>query len=176
MSEPTELRAGDTWTWTREAGEYPAATWTLTYKLRSSRASIDITASTSGLQFAVAVAASVTAAYKADRYDWIARVTSGTTVHTVGSGVIAVLPNLGAVGAVDARSHARRVLDAIEAVIEKRATLDQSSYSIGNRSLARLSIPELLQFRDRYRAMVLAEERAARIASGGVGGTVMVRF
>jgi hypothetical protein len=176
MSEPTQIHAGDTWEWTRAEAEYPAGTWTLTYYLRNAKAAYNVTAAADGLGFAVSVAAATTAAYKPGRYDWIARVTDGTSVVTVGTGVITVLPNLGAAGAFDGRSHARIVLDALEAVIAGRATHDQSSYSIGNRSLSRMSIPELLSFRDSYRAMVASEERAARLASGGVAGKVMVRF
>ena len=48
--------------------------------------------------------------------------------------------------------HVRRVIDAIEAVIERRATKDQKSYSIDGRSLERTPIDELLLLRDRYRA------------------------
>lgn len=176
MSEPTSIRAGDTWSWTRSESAYAADTWTLTYHLRNTKAAINITATADGLQFSVSVPASTTSAYKPGRYDWIARVTDGTTTVTVGTGAIDVLPNLGASGAFDGRTHARRVLDAIEAVIERRATHDQMSYAIGNRSLSRMSVAELLQFRDSYKAMVAAEERAARIASGGVGGKILVRM
>ena len=45
----------------------------------------------------------------------------------------------------DPRAHAEKVLEAIEAVIEKRATKDQESYTIKNRSLARTGSTPLLQ-------------------------------
>ena len=46
----------------------------------------------------------------------------------------------------------QRTLEAIEAVIEKRASIDQERYKINNRELWRTPIPELLVMRDRYRS------------------------
>jgi hypothetical protein len=48
------------------------------------------------------------------------------------------------------------VLDAIEAVIENRATLDQQEYTIGSRHLKRMTAAELIEFRDKYRGLVAA--------------------
>jgi hypothetical protein len=52
----------------------------------------------------------------------------------------------------DLRTHAKKVLDSIQAVIENRATVDQSSFTIAGRSLSRMTIEELFMVRDRYRA------------------------
>lgn len=67
-------------------------------------------------------------------------------------------------------SHAQRVLAAIEAVLERRATVDQQSYGIEGRSLARMPIGDLLRFRDRYRAEVAAERAALDEADGRPSG------
>lgn len=56
------------------------------------------------------------------------------------------------------KSHAQTTLEAIEAVIENRATVDQEEYSIGNRMLKRMNIKDLLYFRDIYRQEVEIEE------------------
>ena len=75
------------------------------------------------------------------------------------------------------RSHAKIVLDAIEAVIENRANIDQSSMSIAGRSLSRMSIDDLLTFRARYKAEYLKEVKQARIKNGrGSGNTIKVNF
>jgi hypothetical protein len=69
------------------------------------------------------------------------------------------------------------VLDAIEAIIEKRSTKDQDSYSIQGRSLGRTPIADLILLRDRYRAEWVREQRAERIRNGlGHSGVVKVRF
>lgn len=59
----------------------------------------------------------------------------------------------------DLRGHAQRVLDAIEAVIEKRATKDQESYTIAGRSLSKTPISELLKLRDAYKEEVKTNGR-----------------
>ena len=75
------------------------------------------------------------------------------------------------------RSHAKIVLDSIEAVIENRANIDQSSMSIAGRSLSRMSIDELLTFRDRYKAEYLKEVKIQRIRNKrGSGNTIKVNF
>ena len=77
----------------------------------------------------------------------------------------------------DVRSHAKKVLDAIEAVLENRASQDQMSYSIAGRSLSRMSIDDLMTFRNRYRAEYLREIKLARIKNKqDSGNTIKVRF
>lgn len=51
---------------------------------------------------------------------------------------------------IDNSTHYERVLEAIEAVIEKRATLDQQKYEINGRALERMPIDDLLKLRDYY--------------------------
>lgn len=72
-------------------------------------------------------------------------------------------------------SHAQKVLDAIEAVLEKRATLDQQRYSIADRELVRTPIPELLLLRDRYRSEVRRERLSKRGALFGQKAQVWFR-
>jgi len=63
-------------------------------------------------------------------------------------------------------THARRVLTAIEAVIEGRASKDQEEYTIGTRSLKRTPIKDLLVLRDAYKAEVAHEDAQYRLAQG----------
>ncbi|MEM7217715.1 MAG: hypothetical protein AAF515_05080 [Pseudomonadota bacterium] len=75
----------------------------------------------------------------------------------------------------DSLSHAERVLRAIEAMIEGRATKDQQSTSLNGTSLSRFSWEELLGLRDRYRQEVNQERRRARQAQGlPPGGKIRV--
>ena len=165
------MTAGDTLKWTRSLSDYPATTWTLTYTLVNSTTRITITASASGTDFAVTVSAATSSGYAAGTYDWRAQVSSGGEVYTVGTGRIKINPVWSA--ATDGRSQARRALEAIESVLEGRASSATAEYEIAGRRLKYIHIPELLQLRDRYKAQVLAEERAAGI---GLGGRMQVRF
>ena len=71
----------------------------------------------------------------------------------------------------------KKVLDNIEAVLENRASIDQSSFSIAGRSLSRMSVDELLTFRDRYKVEYLEEIKKARIKNKQrSGNTIEVKF
>lgn len=180
VAEPTSVRAGDTIAWTRDdlTDTYPAGDgWGLTYYLRNGASAIDITATPSGDGFAVLETAAASAAWPKGDYNWIARVAKAPEIHTVDSGRIEIKPDLGAAGAIDDRAHAEKVLAAIEAVIEERATKDQSSYTIGSRSLSRTPIEDLIRLRTEYRAEVGRLKREARLADGlGSGTKVLTRF
>jgi hypothetical protein len=69
------------------------------------------------------------------------------------------------------------MLDAIEALIEGRATADVSTYSINGRSLTKLSIDELQKWRGVYRAEYNAELRRKKQLRGrGASNQIRVRF
>lgn len=181
--EPTEVRAGDTVKWTRDdlTATYPASGgWSLDYYLRNATASIDIGTSANAEDpdaFDVDETAATTAGWAAGEYRWIARVSKGAEVYTVETGTLLVKANLAAAGGVDDREHAEKVLTAIEAVIEGRASKDQASYTIGNRSLSRTSLPDLLALRDKYRKEVARLRAEERLAQGlNSGRTVHTRF
>jgi hypothetical protein len=164
--EPAIVNAGDTLRWLRSLPDYPAsAGWTLSYTLINSSAKITITASASGDDHLVNVSAATSAGYAAGDYEWRARVSKDGDVFTVGEGQITVR-NAYAGASFDARSHAQKTLDAIEAVIEGRASSSTAEYTLNGRSLKHISIPELLTLRDRYRAEVARETAARRAAAG----------
>jgi hypothetical protein len=180
-NEPLELRAGDTWKWTREdLSDTPAPTWTLTYRFKNAGGGFEIVATASGANFAVSVVKATTAAIAPGSYTWQAFVDAGGERYQVDHGTLKVLPDYGAgvaTVALDDRSHARKVLTAIEAILESRATKDQEEYTIAGRSLKRTPIPELLILRDRYRLEVSREVVAERIANGlGDPRRIGIRF
>ena len=168
--EPTEVTAGDTWQWQKSLADYPAGTWTLKYYFRGRVGDFEATAAASGLDHLVTIAKATTAGYKAGEYQWISVVNDATTRYTVERGLVLVKPDPSKTGAgFETRGHARIVLDAIEAVLESRATKDQEEYTIGSRSLKRTPLADLMKLRDRYKAMTLAEE-------GKVAGKVVARL
>ena len=164
--EPSSVNAGDTWRWTRSLADYPAsAGWALSYTLINASAKITVNASASGDDHAVTVAAATTAGYAAGTYDWRARVSRAGEVYTVGEGRLTVR-NAFSAATFDARTHARKTLDAIEAVIEGRASSSTAEYTIAGRSLKHIPVADLLALRDKYRAEVLREDAAAAVAAG----------
>lgn len=166
-TEPASIRAGDFATWTKTLGDYPAsAGWVLSYALVKTGTRILFSATASGDDHLIAVPAATTAAWAAGTYTWSARVTKTTEVYTVGSGSIELLPDLAAAsGGLDARSHAVKTLEALEAWIETRDAA-VAEYEIAGRRMKFIPIGELLKMRDQYRREVASEDTAARLAAG----------
>jgi hypothetical protein len=181
-TEPTSLRAGDTWRWLRTLDDYPATDWTLKYRFRHpTLAGFEIVASASGSDHSVTVSAATSAGYGAGTWAWVAWVEGGSSEkYTVDQGTVEIAADFRAAAAsatLDTRSHARKVLAAIEAVIENRATLDQEEYTIAGRSLKRTPAGELLKLRLRYLNEVRNEQAAERLANGlGTGRIIGARL
>ena len=69
------------------------------------------------------------------------------------------------------------MVEKIESILEGRADNDVNSYSINGRSLTKIPVTELMQFRAHYRAEYIKEQRKERAENSvGTGGTVHVRF
>lgn len=162
---PVTIIAGDSVSWVRELSDYPAGVWTLTYIFSNATHSFTVSTTASGTAHAAAVLAATSGAYTAGRYRWHARVTDGTAVHTVEDGWLTVKPNP-AGSNVDWRSHARKMLDAIEATLEGNATkgqLDLVSYSIGGEVSLTRDREQLLKLRAQYTLELAGEEGSAQL-------------
>lgn len=177
-TEPAELRAGDTWKWRREdLADYPAPTWVLKYRFKNAAGGFEVVAAADGTAYAITVAAATSANYVAGSYSWSAWVEGGSEVYTIGYGEITVLPNLRAgtaTAALDGRSHVKKVLDALEAVIERKATHDHLQVSIDGKSVGRMTPGEILTWRDKYRAEWVREKAAERLRKGQGGGAALL--
>lgn len=178
-NEPLTLRAGDTWKWTRTLADYPAPAWVLKYRFKNAAGGFEITATASGTAHAVTVAAATSAGYAAGSYSWMAWVEGGSSEkYTVDTGVLAIDPDYRSstsTAALDDRSHARKMLDAIEAWLESR-DVAVAEYEIAGRRMKYIPIAELLALRSRYRLEVQSEDNAAALAKGeGFGRKIQFR-
>lgn len=179
-NEPSALRAGDTWQWRREdlASDYPASGgWGLTYRFKNAAGGFEIAATADGDNFAVSVLASTTATYTAGSYVWVAQVSHGDgRKFTVDHGNLEVLANLfsgQASVASDQRSHNQIALDAIKAVMENRASIDQQEYAIAGRKLVLTPIADLLKLLNFYEARVAGELAEEALRNGRATGRVI---
>ncbi len=164
--EPATVIAGDTIQWTRSLPDYRAGDgWSLAYTLINAAGKITIAASVKDDDFFVNVPAATSANYAPGDYAWRAQVSRAGQVFTVASGRMTVSPSFSG-AALDDRSAARRMLDAVEAVLENRAGSDVAEYEINGRQLKYLSIPDLLKLRDRLRFDVQRELAAQAAAQG----------
>jgi hypothetical protein len=176
------ITAGDTLDFTTSVPDYPAsAGWTLKYRLvprTSTNSVISLTAAASGDDYNVTASAAASAAWAVDYYTWSAYVELGALRYTVDRGQLQIRASSTTLAAgTDTRTHARKVLDAIEALIESKGAADVMEYTIGNRSIKKMGMADLLVWHSRYSAMVQNEDRAERVANGlSAGGKIQVRF
>lgn len=185
--EPTTVTAGDTIQWQIALPDYPATDgWTLKYALRGSAGVINITSSASGSDHLVSITAATSATWSYGDYQWTRYVEkgAGTTLErvTLASGTITIERNwAGVTTATDTRSHVKRVLDAIEAVLEGRAGRSDAEYEIDTGGMRRriksIPISELIALHSRYRHLYQQELAAQKIAAGmAAGNRILVRF
>ena len=165
--EPQSFTAGDTVQWTKSLKDYPAsAGWVVTYTAINGAAKFTATSTADGDLHAITLAATATAAYAAGDYYFEGYASKAGQRFTIATGWWKVAPNINADATFDARSHARKTLAAIQAVIEGRASIDQQEYTIGNRSLKRTPIADLLVLMSKYETLVKSEDNALALAQG----------
>lgn len=182
-TEPSNVYCGSFTQWKRAdlSEVYSPTLYDLTYTARLAGGmsrEINVTATDDDGVFLVTLSNTLTAAQIAGTYYWQAEIVrkSDDAKVLVGTGQWTFLPDLNQTGA-DPRSHAQIMLDKIQSLLEGRADKDVTSYSIQGRSISKMSIADLLQWRDYYRKEVVRERRDNAIALGKPSKTTMkVRF
>jgi len=171
--EPNVIQSGDTTSWSKLlASSYPASGgWSLTYTLTlQSDASkrLQIAATSSNDVYTATITAAQSAALTSGTYFLFGHAAKGSERYQVYSGTLEVRPNLAAVTSGDLRSTVKQTLDAIEAVILRRATSDQQQMTINGKTLVRIPMAELLVLRDKYKAEYKNELAAEQLARTGI--------
>lgn len=181
--EPESFTAGSLVQWKRPdlSADYPPLSYNLIYVARlrgGANSEVNVTATSVNGEFLVTLSSAATAAIIPGEYFWQAEIErkSDNARILIDRGQWTILPDLDQTGA-DPRSHAEIMLDKIEALLEGRADKDVSSYSIQGRSIAKMSVTDLLTWRDYYRREVNKLKREADIAKGKPAKTtIKVRF
>jgi len=172
---PETIKAGLSFSLTLSLADYQAPEWQAKIILRGP-SQIDLTSEPAGEDHDFSKAPSITSAWSAGDYWYSLRVTDGAAVYEIESGRLTIQPDLEAEDTgYDGSTHPEKVLAAIEAVIEGRASKDQDSYRINNRELRRTPISQLLKLRDTYRTEV-ARLKAARRGKNTLGRQILARF
>ncbi|MDD2365162.1 MAG: hypothetical protein PHN84_03265 [Desulfuromonadaceae bacterium] len=179
--EPSIIYAGDTINWLITLPDYPAsAGWTLKYNAVAAGGRFALSSAPSSDDHAVTAASAATSAYPAGTYSLTKYVEhTDTTRVTLAELSLIVKPDLaGTVSATDTRGHVKKMLDAIEAVLEGTATTDQAELTIDGTTIKRRSVTDLLALRSRYLEYWKQEQQAANMAAGigGNGNKILVRF
>lgn len=178
-SEPSEIAAGDLATWKISDSDFPAGdSWELTYALVKSGTLIEITASADGDDHLVSEASATTASWTPGTYKYQGYFTKSGARYLRREGTIKILPDFASQSSgYDDRSHVKKTLDALESMIEGKASKAQAGRVVGGEILADMPIHRLIEWRDKYKGYYESEQQAEAIKKGeGHGGNILVRF
>ena len=181
--EPISFYKGETIVWKRTdiGADYAPSSYSMVWEASlesdgSTRFSATVTES--GTEYTFTLDDSATASYTAGDYFWVLKViqTSDSEKLVIDSGKLTVKDNYFATTG-DTRSHAKVMVDKLESLLEGKADADVSSYAIAGRSLNKLTVEEMLKWRDYYKAEYQREIQEFRIGNNeGSGSIVKVRF
>lgn len=175
--EPVSSGVRDRIVWRRDdlAAVYSIADFTLSYTFVSQLNTSEIlefAAIVADGSFVVEINPDNSAAFSSGAWSWeaiITRTSDGKTA-TVSRGVTQFSDT-------ETASHAQKVLAALEATLEGKATDDNLRIEIGGRTLEKMSPGELLKWRDQYKAEISRQIQADRVASGlGSGRKIKARI
>jgi len=172
---PSSIVSGLKAEWTRRLQDYSPDLWTLSYHLRGAAAA-DVTATDNGdgtflVSFVAETNGDTPTPLTPGQYFFQAYVTSiadASIKNLVDQGRVTVAPDLSAesMETFDGRSQAEIMLAAIDAMLAGKATRDQMGYTIGQRTLTRIPIDQLLEFRKHFLGVVESEAVKARVKKG----------
>ncbi len=184
MNVPAIIYAGDTVKWNEPATPNYSSTagWVASFAMRHSTGNdaLNITGvadRAGGWNFTITAAQ--TAALHVNGHWWQIAVTKDGERYTLGTGSLETKANIPASGnTYDGRTQAQIDLDAVRAEMRARITGGSvQEYSIGNRSLKKMPMADLIAMETKLKADVAREARADRLAKGmNSGRAVYVRF
>lgn len=162
---PAQLIAGDSLRLAVPSGDYPAsAGWAVSLVLQALAGSAPVTVNAvdAGEDWEIAIASSVSADLVPGPFRYLIAATKNADRSTIDSGQIEVLPDP-ARPAQDQRSPARRALDAIDAVLENRASSEDMKFTFADgRALDKIPHADLLALRKHYARIVSREATKGR--------------
>lgn len=184
MNVPALIYAGDTVKWNEPATpDYnSAAGWTATFYLRHSTGGehfaslVGVADGAGGWNFTIS--ATQSALLDENGHWWQITVSKDAERFTLGTGTLSVKANIPTTNTFDGRTQAQIDLDAVRAAMRAIVTGGATQeYSIGNRSLKKMAMADLIALETKLKADVAREARADRLAKGmNSGRAVYVRF
>ena len=180
--EPTRFRSGETVKWTKALADYSYADgWRLTYYLRGGQGALDIAASadSDGIGFSATISAAHTGQLPAGLYWMEGRVAyNGEAYVVVPSYQVTVDPDFSNTAQVqagyDGRSHARKMLDALQSAQLSAGGQRIVSYTIfGQRTVTNYSQEQWQKEYAFWESKVRDEEKQAKADRGERTGIYM---
>lgn len=184
MGVPSSIYAGDTVKFNipSTAAYNSGASWvgTFTLKHNTGNDAISVTGVADGSGgWNFTITAAQTANLHVQVHWWQLYVTKTAERYTLGQGELLVLANIPNAGTTyNGKSQAQIDLESVQAEMRARITGGGvQEYTIGNRSLKKVPMTDLIALESKLKADVARELRATRIAKGlDSGRAVYVRF
>lgn len=174
--EPQEMFVGDSLQWDKDLEDYPAGTWTLSYRILPQSGTTGVqtlVATASGTTHQIRKTSSDTGAYTAGTFWMVGYVTTATNRFEIYSGPLTIRENPATATSYDGRTYLQRVLDLLEASIEaNEAPRTVIRYSFGGVTSEVRTLEEALKAREQIKAAIAAEAAQA----SGQQRRILTRF
>ncbi len=167
------ITQGETTSFSVDLPDYPNPPWDGTMILTNAENVYEYAGTAVGIKHTFKLSPVDTALIVPSDYKARISVTDGTDIYSPYSCGAKVHPDPTVPG--NSMSHVEKVLYALNATIEGKATTDILNYSIRGRSIGRMSPSELLDWRETYLQFLHEQELAEDIANGGGQGYGMIR-
>lgn len=175
LTEPESILIGSFTAWRREIA-LDSSLYGVKYRMTptGSGTSIEIVGSTTDDKvWTFDALSSVTSGWRSGTYRWDLIVTrlSDSEVAVTETGMLRVFATT-----EDRRTHAELMVAKIESLLAGRADSDIDNYTIKNRSISKMPVKELIEWRDYYRAEVASTGGSVTGAGKPKNNTIRVRF
>ncbi len=173
--EPTVLAQNQPVSWTKRYSDYSPVFYTLQYLFRGPGDGLDVDATTDGEDFAATISAAESGALAVGRWKWqawLTEIADTDNIFVVGEGFLKIEQGFvaGTTDAIDLRSNAQKMLDAIDAALMAFNSSDVQEYEVsfpsGKRRVQRSDKEQLLGQR-KYWAAIVTSEYAREDAKNG---------
>jgi hypothetical protein len=175
-TEPESIVAGSYVAWQREL-DLDSTLYSVAYRLTPTTGgaplTVNGTTTDGGAVWKFVALSAVTAAWREGEYRWdiiVTRISDSEKALTE-TGVIRVF-----VSTADRRTHAEVMLAKIESLLSGRADDDIDNYTIKNRSISKMPVTDLIQWRDYYRAEIARTGGSSSAGGRPKNNTVRVRW
>lgn len=176
---PEFITAGDAVSWKRTIPGAPASDgWVLSYALVKDGKQIVFAGSADGDDHVVSLGSTDTVDWPAGQYAWGAYVTKDGNRYQWDEGIVEIRPDLvAATDGADALPYCFKVRDAIQAVLEMRATESQTSLAVGGRQISEMSHTEIMDALNRAETACNVWRRKNRRQRGkSTGSKIKISF
>ena len=153
-----DFNAGDTLNFDIEVPDKFKDGYTYTYYLKDKNGN-SITISSNSTHFFVS--SSTTSTYIPGMYSYVLYAEKNGERYKLYEDIVNIKADITTANTYDNRTHAQKVLDSINAILENKDEVEE--YTIGGRSIKRMSIDELLKWKKYYTAEVQKEKNKQNI-------------